>query len=61
MCQILNVLFPVSYPVAQHQKLAAEIDAVIAEGMAEECISQDERYEHYFGQYTVDMPCGNMR
>jgi len=34
---------------------------VIAESMINECTSQDDRYEHYFGQYTVDMPCGNIR
>jgi len=41
-------------PIAQQQRIAAEVEAAIAEERFAESVSQDDRFEHYFGQYAVD-------
>jgi len=49
------------FPIAQQQKLAAELEATLAEETLKESKLQDERYEQYFGQFAADMPTENIR
>lgn len=59
--QVLSHLLCGRYPIAQHQKLAAEIEALLAEHIVAEYKAQDSRHDYYFGQAAVEFQPSNMR